>query len=230
MTHPRHFIKSYVHTKFNQCFSTISSSPPWTYTCDDSLRKCVKTFLHPLEPYNRSEVVGLGQCLMFCSPGSTLFPAPTGVVNLGNTSLNFLPGDVKMLVDRRTPNSVRDPVRELRPVLRELFFAAHPDYDFAQRNPFVGTKSGARITIKLCVKESTAYNHATSDLDEDESYEIEITPMEDDFAVGSPRGRRKGVRNTTSRLLTKSVRERHVPTNAHAIITLRRIPLADPRH
>ncbi|XP_069356391.1 chitooligosaccharidolytic beta-N-acetylglucosaminidase [Maniola hyperantus] len=61
-----------------QCVSTAEDQPAWHWTCEDA--RCVKS---KHNPQSSEPALSLEACKMFCNEYGLLWPAPTGVTDLG---------------------------------------------------------------------------------------------------------------------------------------------------
>ena len=73
--------------------------PTWTYNCVEG--KCVKQLAHLVSSGNEGNQgsenkhnQSLTTCKMLCGEKASLWPYPTGIVDLSNTTFNFLPVNV----------------------------------------------------------------------------------------------------------------------------------------
>ena len=94
-------IKSYtllINYHKNISYDHHFSFPTWTYGCENN--KCVRRPSASVFQANDSFVdsdrefagiQGLSTCKMTCGEKANLWPYPTGLVNLSDTTFNFLP-------------------------------------------------------------------------------------------------------------------------------------------
>jgi len=154
---------------------------PWSYQCDSTNSSFHNTG-HLIQPQcvkvpssSAEKVQGLQACKMTCSSKGTLWPAPTGLVQLSSDLVHFIPQDFR-IVSVSTPNEeVSNMVNQFADVFREYLYMMHPDYEGEYKNPFSETPFINEKTVQVSI--SVESEDLTLDTDTDESYSIAIQRM-----------------------------------------------------
>ena len=80
---------------------SFSLPSPWSYQCDRSnssigghhhAARCVK-----VEAFKAEKVQGMNACKMTCSPSGSLWPQPTGRVQVSPGLVGFLPQELRLV-------------------------------------------------------------------------------------------------------------------------------------
>eukprot|EP00094_Tigriopus_californicus_P010573 TCALIF_10200-PA protein Name:"Similar to fdl Probable beta-hexosaminidase fdl (Drosophila melanogaster)" AED:0.06 eAED:0.06 QI:90/0.6/0.33/1/0.4/0.33/6/0/623 len=137
--------------------------PPWTYQCLSPKGVCQRVRVDE----HTKDFIGWNQCRMTCGVEERVpfifWPRPNGPTVLSNTTFNFLPGDVKLIIDAHEPAATK--MQDWRSWIKNELYYKHPNYDWTHLSPFVGMKSETAISVQLKVMN-------TSSEAVDESYEI----------------------------------------------------------
>jgi len=161
--------------------ASYSLPSPWSYECDTSNSsykttghlipaKCVKV------PSSSSEKVqGLQACKMTCGSKGTLWPAPTGLVQLSSDLVNFIPQDFRVVSVSAPSEDVSNMINQFADVFKEYLFMMNPDYEGGYKNPFTETPfiNGKTVQVSISVENEDL----TLDTETDETYSIAIQRM-----------------------------------------------------
>jgi len=156
--------------------ASFSLPSPWSYTCDRS-NSSIGGHYHParcvkVPSSNVQTVQGLNACKMTCSHRGSLWPAPTGTVQVSSGLSHFLPHEFRLVAVSAPSEQVNKMVNQAFDVFREYLYLAHPDYEGEYKNPF-GKKSFIRgQSVKLTI--SVASEDVSLNADTDESYSVSI--------------------------------------------------------
>jgi len=156
--------------------ATFTMPSPWSYTCDRSNSsigghyipaRCVKT------PSSDSKTVkGLNACKMTCSPHGSLWPTPTGGVEVSESLVHFLPQELRIVAVSAPSDKVNKMVNQFTDVFREYLYMMHPDYEGGYKNPFP-EKAFTKLQA-VSVSISVASEDLALTTETDESYSISI--------------------------------------------------------
>merc|ERR1711892_424380 len=161
--------------------ASYSLPSPWSYECDTSNSsytttghfipaKCVKV------PSSSSEKVqGLQACKMTCGSKGTLWPAPTGLVQLSSDLVNFIPQNFRVVSVSAPSEDVSNMINQFADVFKEYLFMMNPDYEGGYKNPFTETPfiNGKTVQVSISVENEDL----TLDTETDETYSIAIQRM-----------------------------------------------------
>ena len=132
---------------------------PWSFECDktnSSFRtsghlipaRCVKV------PSSSSEKVqGLQACKMTCESKGTLWPTPTGKLQLSSDLVHFIPQDFRVVSVSAPSEDVSNMINQFADVFREYLYMVNPDYEGEYKNPFSETPfiNGKTVQVSISV-------------------------------------------------------------------------------
>jgi len=157
---------------------TFRLPSPWSYSCDNSNSsigghflpgRCVK-----IPSADAATVQGLQACKMTCAPEGTLWPVPTGKVQLSKTLEHFIPQSLRVVSVSSPTEKVSTMINQFVDVFREYLYLSHPKYEGGYKNPFQETPyiKQKQVDISLEVESGDLALRG----DTDESYTISISP------------------------------------------------------
>jgi len=158
--------------------ATFRLPSPWSYECDSSNSsigghylpgRCVK-----IHSSSADEVQGLQACKMTCSPEGSIWPAPTGKVQLSKKLEHFIPQSLKVVSISSPTEQVSKMINQFVDVFKEYLYMTHPDYEGGYQNPFTETPYISQKEVDISLKVVSADLSLTGSTDE--SYSISIKP------------------------------------------------------
>jgi len=158
--------------------STFRLPSPWSYECDRSNAsigghyipaRCVK-----IHSASAEKVQGLQACKMTCSSVGTLWPIPTGNVELSSQLEHFIPQSLRVVAVSSPSEEVSKMINQFVDIFKEYLYKAHPDYEGGYKNPFTDTPYISQKQVDISLKVGSADLSLTGETDE--SYTITIKP------------------------------------------------------
>ncbi|KAB0803918.1 hypothetical protein PPYR_00888 [Photinus pyralis] len=134
---------------------TQNTNPAWTWTCKNN--NCEKTRAQPA-----SKPISLAACKISCDPYGTLWPKPTGRVELGGQLVPINPNDIEVIENGNENQLVRAGYRHFQMNLQKL---VEPENENGE---------SAHLIVTLFIKRP----HETQlKLTTDESYSLKISEL-----------------------------------------------------
>jgi len=154
---------------------------PWSFVCDrsnSSFRtsghvipaKCVK-----VPSSSADKVQGLQACKLTCGKDGSMWPAPSGLVQLSPDLVHFIPQEFRVVSVSTPSEEVSNMINQFADVFKEYLYMMHPDYEGGYKDPFSETPFLTGLAVEVSV--SVDSEDLTLDTQTDESYSIAVQKL-----------------------------------------------------
>jgi len=147
--------------------------------------RCIKELVG--EANNPLPLVDLNGCKLTCGQFGTIWPQPTGKVNLSESVVSLVPTSVTFnlvhgLEDAAAastgPAALNGMLRELEKIFKMYMYATHPAYDpDSNEDPYAGKRSSRSVDVRFEIRRG---DELSPKMDQDESYTLRVTSSPND--------------------------------------------------